>query len=259
MKKFLLLAAVAVGALTVQAQSVQFVYEGEALENGAEVVVSEFVAEDGEMPWHASFRNNTNRDVELKMSFVCYDNKYKDLFMGMGDAVTMCVGGQCMGGESAESPAFVVPANSETALDLHTALTLMSNNPDVMASLGLTVCDDAYAKVDYTLVNTQNEDDFTYVTVVYDLAAGTHSVEGTLVSREVNVFQRGENVVCNFTFDAAANRTVEVINIVGARVASVALNGNNGEVVLPRLAKGVYVYTLVENGRNVKSQKIVVR
>ena len=118
---------------------------------------------------------------------------------------------------------------------------------------------DAYIKADYRLQNAANEEDYTYVTVIFDYAKYNAAVNNANMSNEVNVFQRGANMVCDYAFDAVANRSLVVTNIVGARVAAVALDGNNGEVVLDTLPKGVYVYTVVENGRNLKSQKIVLR
>jgi hypothetical protein len=108
------------------------------------------------------------------------------------------------------------------------------------------------------MVNTANDDDLTYVTVVFDYSR-VAALNAANMANNVKVFQRGANLVCNYAFDAVAERSLVVTNIVGARVATVALDGNNGEVALDRLPKGVYVYTLVEGGRNVKSQKIVVR
>ena len=116
-----------------------------------------------------------------------------------------------------------------------------------------------YIKADYMLVNAANEDDLTYVTVIYDYAKYVAAVNKAGVNNNMNVSQRGANLVCNYAFDTVAERSLVVTNIVGARVASVALEGNNGEVAVERLPKGVYVYTLVENGRNIKSQKIIVR
>ncbi len=254
MKKILLFAVAAVAAMCVQAQpSVQFVYNGEVLEDGAIVEVTEYDATAGEMPWHVEFKNNTGKDVEVIVSYESYENRYPNLLgMGFGDGPTLCTT-SCVAGESVTAPPFYVNAAGKPDCEFHTAFTIMSNNPDFGGY------NDAYVKVDYMMVNAANEDDLTYVTVIYDYSKVEGSVNSANVTNEVKVFQRGENLVCNYAFDAVANRSLVVTNIVGARVAAVALDGNNGEVALDRLPKGVYVYTLVEGGRNVKSQKIVVR
>ena len=257
MKKILLMAVAAVAAMSVQAQSVQFIYHGEVLKDGAVVEVDEYDSEMGEMPWHVEFKNNTGADVEVVMSYESYDNKYAELpGMGFGDGMSLCTT-QCVAGANVVAPSFIVTADGETLnpdngmhIDIHAAFMIMS-----ASMMGYT---DAYVKADFLLTNAANEDDYTYATVIFDYSK-VASVENAGVNNKVNVFQRGANLVCNYAFDADAARSLVLTNIVGARVASVALDGNNGEVALDRLPKGVYVYTLVENGRNVKSQKIIVR
>ncbi len=257
MKKILLMAVAAVAAMSVQAQAVQFIYHGEVLQDGAVVEVDEYDPKTGEMPWHVEFKNNTGADVEVVMSYDSYDNKYAELEgMGFGDGMSLCTT-QCVAGANVVAPSFIVTADGETLnpdngmhIDIHAAFMIMS-----ASMMGYT---DAYVKADFLLTNAANEDDYTYATVIFDYSK-VASVENADVNNKVNVFQRGANLVCNYAFDAVAARSLVLTNIVGARVASVALDGNNGEVALDRLPKGVYVYTLVENGRNVKSQKIIVR
>ena len=254
MKKILLFVAAAVAAVSVQAQSVQFMYKGEVLQDGAVVEVTEFDEKAGEMPWHVEFKNNTGTDVEVVMSYESYENKYADLMgMGFGDGLSLCTW-QCVAGETATAPAFYVDAEGNPDCSaFHTSFMIMSNQESFGGY------QDAYIKADYMLVNKANEDDLTYVTVIFDYAKYVAAVNKAGVNNNMNVYQRGANLVCNYAFDAVADRNLVVTNIVGARVASVALDGNNGEVAIERLPKGVYVYTLVEGGRNVKSQKVVIR
>lgn len=251
MKKILLFAVAAVAAICAQAQpSVQFVYNGEVLEDGAVVDVLEYDPTMGEMPWHVGFKNNTGKDVEVQISYDSYENKYENLEgMGFGDQMTICTT-QCVAGASVTAPPFIVNAAGEPDCEVHIAFGIMSD-----AMMGYK---DAFVKADFVMVNTANEDDLTYVTVVFDYSR-VAALHGANMANNIKVFQRGDNLVCNYAFDAVAERSLVVTNIVGARVATVALDGNNGEVALDRLPKGVYVYTLVEGGRNVKSQKIVVR
>ena len=259
MKKILLFAVAAVATVTVQAQSVQFVYEGRVLENGAVVEVFEYDEMMYEMPWHVGFKNNTGADVEVIMSHVASDNKYPDLseilgdpsFKGLGDGLSLCVAGACRSGEVAVADPFIVDATGTPNTDVHAAFAIMSE-----MILGVT---DAYVKAEYRLENAADEEDYTYVTVIFDYAKYKAAVNAALMANNVKVYQRGANLVCDYAFDAVAPRTLVVTNIVGARVASVALDANNGEVMIQSLPKGVYVYTVVENGRNLKSQKIVVR
>ena len=251
MKRILLLAVAAVAAICAQAQpSVQFVYNGQVLEDGAVVEVLEYDPNLSEMPWHVGFQNNTGKDVEVQISYDSYENKYETLEgLGFGDCMTVCTT-QCIAGASVTAPPFTVNAAGEPDCAVHIAFGIMSD-----AMMGYK---DAFVKVDFVMANTANDDDLTYVTVVFDYSR-VAALNAANMANNVKVFQRGANLVCNYAFDAVAERSLVVTNIVGARVATVALDGNNGEVALDCLPKGVYVYTLVEGGRNVKSQKIVVR
>ncbi|MBR5843929.1 MAG: leucine-rich repeat protein [Bacteroidaceae bacterium] len=145
--------------------SVQFVYNGKVLENGAVVEVTEFDEEQGVMPWHVEFKNNTSADVEVVMSYKSYENKYADLMgMGFGDGLSMCTS-QAVSGVTATAPAFYVDAEGNPDCGtFHTSFMIMSNNK------GFGGYQDAYIKADYMLVNKANEDDLTYVTVIFDYA-----------------------------------------------------------------------------------------
>ena len=142
--------------------SVQFVYNGKVLENGAVVEVLEYDASMGEMPWHVEFKNNTGKDVEVIMSYQSYENKYPNLEgLGFGDQMSLCTT-SCVAGESVTAPSFIVNAKGEPSCVVHTGFGIMSD-----AMYGYK---DAYVKVDYKMVNANDEDDFTNVTVVYDYA-----------------------------------------------------------------------------------------
>ena len=63
----------------------------------------------------------------------------------------------------------------------------------------------------------------------------------------------------HYSFGSAAPRTLRVYGIDGQLVRSVALPSQRGSLDLNGLQRGIYVYSLVENGETVKSQKVVVR
>lgn len=246
MKKFLLFAAAALLGLAVQAQSVRFVNDGEVLENGATVHIYELGVSGFSMDWYPAIRNTSDKNVDVIVSVDVNQesNKHADLM----DALTMCDANNCFPSTVTELPIFTLAAGEETTHNFHAQFQVFSQMQ------GYT---DAYIEATYYIMNADDDEDYTYVNVIFDLSKA--AVDKVQTASVVNLFQRGQNLVCNYKFDNAANRSVVVSSIVGARVATVNLNGNNGEVVLNRLPKGVYVYTLVENGRNVKSHKIVVR
>lgn len=63
----------------------------------------------------------------------------------------------------------------------------------------------------------------------------------------------------HYSFGSAAPRTLRVYGIDGQLVRSVALGSQRGSLDLNGLQRGIYVYSLVENGETMKSQKVVVR
>lgn len=241
MKKILLFASAVLAAFSIQAQTAVFVHEGVALNTGDKVLLTE-MNDWKMMEWYPIIRNTSAQSVDLIVSVEVLENKYET------DNLTMCDAQNCFPSTVTSLPVFTLAGNEESGHHFHAQFMAIS------AMSGAT---DSYAKARYTITNANNPDDATYVDVEFDLSKA--SVEGALVAADVKVFQNGENLVCRYNFDNNANRAIVVSNILGATVANVNFEGNNGEVVVNRLPKGVYVYTLVENGRNVKSHKIVVR
>ena len=67
----------------------------------------------------------------------------------------------------------------------------------------------------------------------------------------------GNNLVYSFASDAA--RSLKVYSVDGKLVKSVALSKLNGSVSLGGLQNGVYVYSLLENGKQAKGGKVVLK
>ena len=67
----------------------------------------------------------------------------------------------------------------------------------------------------------------------------------------------GNSLVYGFASDAP--RSLKVYSVDGKLVKSVALSKLNGSVSLGGLQNGVYVYSLLENGKQAKSGKVVLK
>ncbi len=247
MKKILLFAFAAFMAVTVNAQTLRFVdQEGVEYENGAVIEAYEVEPELMNLVWHLNLKNTSDQAQD----FIIY-HEVEELsgfmqFCGNAEVTTgLCYGATSVGAD--EYGPYTLAAGA-TEYCFHAAIMMMTET--------------TAARVTYTAYPESNPEDASYVTVIYTYEAyqnGINAVEKAFVNNKVNMFQRNGSLVCNYEFDNAAKRSVVVSNIVGARVATVVLDGTQGEVVLNRLPKGVYVYTLVENGRAVKSHKVVVR
>lgn len=74
---------------------------------------------------------------------------------------------------------------------------------------------------------------------------------------ETGVQLVGNSLVYGFASDAP--RSLKVYSVDGKLVKSVALSKLNGSVSLGGLQNGVYVYSLLENGKQAKSGKVVLK
>lgn len=91
-----------------------------------------------------------------------------------------------------------------------------------------------------------------YQNFVYSKDAGIGST-----TADAGVKMVGNNLVYSFASDAP--RSLKVYSVDGKLVKSVALSKLNGSVSLGGLQNGVYVYSLLENGKQAKSGKVVLK
>ncbi len=240
MKKTLLLASIALCAAGyMQAQSVRFVQNGEVLENEANITLYEYDEIMGQMEWMPILRNTTDHDVNIVIQTSVISNEDNSF-------LALCVGGSCYAPTATETSVITVPAGGETT-DFHTQFIPNGNTSKATAY--------------YVLMNIDDEEgtDYQAVTVTYDYPAYLASESLTSTLEQFRLTQNGNNLVCQYSFGKTASRQVVISNMVGVRVASFSLDNNSGKkTVTAHLPKGIYIYTLVENGRNVKSHKIII-
>ena len=241
MKRTLLLASVALCAVGyMQAQSVRFVQNGEIIENDANIRLYEYDEIMGQMEWAPTLRNMTDHDVNIVIQTSVISNEDNSF-------LALCVGSSCYAPTATETSVITVPAGGETT-DFHTQFV-----PNGETSKAI-----AY----YIMMNVDGDtdEDFQAVSVTYDYPAYLASETLTSALKQFTVIQSGSNLVCRYSFDKEASRQVVISNMIGTQVASFALDNTSGEKwVSARLPKGIYIYTLVENGRNIKSYKIIIR
>lgn len=241
MKRTLLLASIALCAAGyMQAQSVRFVQNGEIIENDANIRLYEYDEIMGQMEWAPTLRNMTDHDVNIVIQTSVISNEDNSL-------LALCVGGSCYAPSATETSVITVPAGGETT-DFHTQFTPKGETSKAIAY--------------YILMNVDDDtsEDFQAVSVTYDYPAYLASETLTSALKQFTLIQNGSNLVCRYSFDKQASRQVVISNMVGAQVASFTLDNTSGEKwVSAQLPKGIYIYTLVENGRNLKSHKIIIR
>ncbi len=263
MKKTLLFAAAAfMLAGNTQAQTFRFVHNGDVLENNAQITIVDFDPTTMLMDWEPAIQGSGSfyimADVEISKT-AAGDNAGMLSLCETGDAGA----GNCYNLPQGEIYSLEIPMRFDDGGNRYTgSYTMPDGGQGHFFHAGLMPFDNsAVVNATFTIVNADNEEDYTTVFVKYDYPAYlAAAVDKTHLNKSVKAVQQGENLMFNYAFDTLAERTILVSNLVGAHVASIDLEGNNGTAVVPnRLAKGVYVYTLVENGKNVKSYKIIIR
>lgn len=109
-----------------------------------------------------------------------------------------------------------------------------------------------YSVKTVVLVDDKVERTF-YMAYYEDVAAGIDGVEA-----------QAENVtfaenVCHYNFAVAAPRTLNVYGVDGKLAHQSVLSAEQGSVSLNSLQKGAYVYSVVENGKNVNHGKLLIK
>lgn len=227
MRKFTFLAALAFGALGVNAQDIEFVHNDEILENGAEIEVTEL--HDSYLSPAIMLRNTGTEVLDYELSVTILE----------GELLPYCgVDGTCI------FPKLGVPMVKSS-----TAGPGMEIDPQVHSLYAWTE-DTGHSVVRYEL---------TYGDVTKTVTAEINydaSVSISDVNAEKSVFVADNQVV--YSFDAPAARQLNVYSVTGALVKQEALE-SAGTVSLNALGKGIYLYEVVENGERVAAHKCVVR
>ena len=55
------------------------------------------------------------------------------------------------------------------------------------------------------------------------------------------------------------NTTIEIYNLLGSKVRSIAVRSNKVEINVSDLKSGIYLYTISENGHSIETKKLVVK
>jgi hypothetical protein len=116
--------------------------------------------------------------------------------------------------------------------------------------------------VTYSFFVDGNPNDQTTVTIQYNYTTGISNV----ITETASISSARPNPADAFTtvsYNLKGNYnayTLELNSLLGAKVAQLNFNNNNGVLNIPtqNLNAGVYFYTLKENGKTLSSQKLIV-
>jgi hypothetical protein len=114
-------------------------------------------------------------------------------------------------------------------------------------------------QVRYEVFPMSNIQDRTSVTVTYEFnknsQSGLHSPD---LTNTISAFQEGNQVKFKYLFDSEAIQ-LEVYNVIGHQVAHHPLD-SKGVFTLPEeLTKGIYIYTVKNNNKQLATHKLIVQ
>lgn len=247
MRKFTFIAALAFCAMGANAQTVEFVRDGQVLEDGAIVSVTDtIVTYIGEYQGKIFISYQLDAEILVRNSGSESQNASLTINVKDGKSVGYC-------GFGTTTCTFVeVGAPVKRTTDIPAGIVV---NPDVHFG----PYDIIDGNFNQTPINSVIEYKLEYgsttktvtVNFNYDPSTAINSVNAN-----ANIFQSGNEL--NYSFDKVGNHQLNVYNVTGSLVKKQALE-TAGTVALDNLNKGVYIYEVTENGKRIAAHKCVIR
>jgi len=119
-----------------------------------------------------------------------------------------------------------------------------------------TTCVDS---IRYTFFNEANPNDSVSIVVKYDASAVFSVAESTLPVAKLYPNPAVNYVVVELNTPVSQGTTVELYNLLGAKVRSVKANSSRVEIPVADLHNGIYLCTITKNGKSLETRKINVR
>lgn len=237
-KIFTLLAAMACSFVSI-AQDIQLeTKDGQVIENGSTVTVK---GEMEDMMIWGQFNSNLYvRNLTDKKQGV-----YVKMKVLSGGTVQICWKPTCTivdVGNEYETAMDVVDANSSTSLLIET-LVMESGYMDAVIT----------RTVEVTVWTDKNPDQKVSAIVTFTNDP-TLNIENTEVVSPI-VYAKDNVLYCN----AAANAQLQIYNVAGHLCKNIRLNSEAESLSLEGLTKGLYIYRVIEAGKNAESGKFLVK
>lgn len=248
MRKFTFIAALAFCAMGANAQTVEFVRDGQVLEDGATVSVTDtIVTYIQEYKGQIITTYQVDAEILVRNSGSEDQNASLTITVKDGDAIGFCGFGQ----ESCVSVTKTEPLTRTTTVPAGESLDpAVHTNPDFMYDGDFSKAKAFNSIVEYKIVYGSTTK---MVTVNFNFEPSTAI---NSVNANVNIFQSGNEL--NYSFDKVGNHQLNVYNVTGSLVKKQALE-TAGTVALDNLNKGVYIYEVTENGKRITAHKCVIR
>lgn len=240
MRKIFTLLAAMVCSISIFAQDIQLeTKDGQVIKNGSTVTVKgEMLDYDfwGQFDSHLHVRNLTDKKQGV----------YAHVKAIAGDG-QICFGGGCiplmMAGAEATSGMGVVDPQSAASLQIDCLVYGDYMNAIVTRTVEVSIWTDK--KPDEKITAT--------VTYTNDPAL---SIEGEEFATPT-VYAKDGVLYCNFA--DAANRQLQLFNVAGHLCKEIRLTSEAESLSLEGLTKGLYIYRVIEAGKNAESGKFLVK
>ncbi len=240
MRKIFTLLAVALCSINSFAQDIQLeTKDGQVIENGSTAIIK---GEMLDMMIYGQFESNlyvrnlteSNQGVYAEMKAVTGDSQ-------------ICWGGSCvpvMAGSSYTTKVGLVSASSSTSLLVESLIM----TPGYMETA-------VTRTVEITVWTDKKPDEKVSATVTFTNDPAL-SIEDTEV--KAHAVYAKDNVLY-YNFANVANRQLQVYNVAGNLCQDIRLTSESGAIHLEGMAKGIYLYRVIEAGEKGVSGKLLVK
>lgn len=199
--------------------------------------------------FHFKVKNNTDKSGSVKTQDIVYLNAAAEALKDFDICAEVCTQGGFGAFEAFNIKANDVYPGAGDVTDEFKALHAQN------FSTSGVISEPAKYRLDFKFSGDNTVSSF----IMNVIPAGS-SISSVSGNSSLNVYQNGSDVVAEYSFADAAERYISVYNIAGEVVAKVKLIGESGTEVLPvSLNKGVYIYSLEEGRKSVKSHKFIVK
>ena len=220
-------------------QSLVYVRNGEVLENGSTIVVTEISDPDiyPIMDAHILVRNQTSAAISnATMTISLVEETSSEGMIGFcGWGTTVCMP---VNYGSPLSRTTTIPAGGEV-------------NPDVEA-MGVDPASISF-KVEYKLTYGDNTQTI-YVVFTSVTAISSHKKATPII-----VLNNENGVSINYNFETTTGRQLSIHNIIGQKITEINLSNKSGSIQLPDFTKGIYLYSVTENKQLLQSGKFIAK
>ena len=219
------------------AQTLQFSYNGEAVEDGTEII-AEFDEMSYEYVAHLHIFNLSDEDQAVFVEQVVTET--------VPDAMIFMCWQQCL-------------APADTLVDGPVAIPAQSLSENELACHGMFSGEVSQVKAEYRAYTRSNPDEKISITVLFGTGANTNEQVVSLGHAYPN--PASSTVHFDYDFNGNSHVNAVVYNLLGQEVKALSVNGNHGriDISVDDLQPGIYFCSLQVNNAAVKTEKFIVK